>query len=239
VQGGGSRGGAPVSKEVEAPVATRKPGSDEPITIKKYANRRLYNTATSSYVTLDDLCTMVKQGQEFNVYDAKTNEDITRSVLTQIIFEEENKGQNLLPIEFLRQLIGYYDDQMQAAVPHYLRSSMDAFSKAQEEMRGRMADVMGGGGHAFKLWEDMARQNVSMFQEVWAETAKRMMPFAGGDAGTGPGGTAPNGAYTPGQPGSEAGQSAAGSKDKDSEIAQLRAEMRAMQDKLQELVDKK
>ena len=96
------------------------------ITIKKYANRRLYNTATSSYVTLDDLCLMVKDGLDFVVYDAKSGDDITRSVLTQIIFEEESKGQNLLPISFLRQLIQFYGDSLQTMVPNYLEASMDA-----------------------------------------------------------------------------------------------------------------
>ena len=101
--------------------------SDEPITIKKYANRRLYNTGTSTYVTLEDLASMVKSGENFVVYDAKTNEDITRSVLTQIIFEQENKegGQNLLPINFLRQLIRFYGDSMQMMVPRYLEVSIE------------------------------------------------------------------------------------------------------------------
>ena len=107
----------------------------EPITIKKYANRRLYNTATSTYVTLEDLADMVKQGDDFLVYDAKSGEDITRSVLTQIIFEEENKGQNLLPINFLRQLIRFYGDSMQAFVPSYLEVSLENLSREQEKFR--------------------------------------------------------------------------------------------------------
>ncbi len=145
-----------------------------PVTIKKYANRRLYNTATSSYVTLDHLCQMVKQGQEFNVYDAKTNQDITRSVLTQIIFEEENKGQHLLPIQFLRQLIGFYGDQMGAAVPRYLEVSMESFARNQEEIRGRMTKL---GAQPFKIFEDMTRQNLALFQESWMEAYRRMMSF--------------------------------------------------------------
>ncbi len=148
---------------------------DGPITIKKYANRRLYNTATSSYVTLDHLCEMVKRGEEFNVYDAKSNEDITRSVLTQIIFEEENKGQNLLPIQFLRQLIGFYGNQMGAAVPRYLELSMETFARNQEQVRARMADTLGG--QPFKVFEDMARQNMVMFQETWLEAYRRMLTF--------------------------------------------------------------
>src|SRR5215831_10751166 len=115
-----------------------------PITIKKYANRRLYNTATSSYVTLDHLCQMVKNGVEFVVYDAKTGEDITRSVLTQIIVEEEAKGQNLLPINFLRQLISLYGDNLQFLVPRYLDQSMELFARNQEQMRTYMKESFGG-----------------------------------------------------------------------------------------------
>ena len=118
--------------------------SDEPITIKKYANRRLYNTGTSTYVTLEDLATMVKAGENFVVYDAKTAEDITRSVLAQIIFEQENKeGQNLLPINFLRQLIRFYGDTMQMMVPRYLEVSIESFTREQEKMRDQMAQAFG------------------------------------------------------------------------------------------------
>src|SRR3954451_23506608 len=115
-----------------------------PITIKKYANRRLYNTATSSYVTLDDLSKMVKEGGEFVVYEAKTGEDITRSVLTQIIVEEGQKGgQNLLPISFLRQLISFYGDSMQFLVPRYLEQAMGSFSNNQEQMRNSLRTTLG------------------------------------------------------------------------------------------------
>ena len=107
----------------------------EPVTIKKYANRRLYNTGTSSYVTLEDLATMVKAGQDFVVFDAKTGEDITRSVLAQIIFEQENKeGQNLLPINFLRQLIRFYGDSMQMLVPRYLEASIELLTQRAGEV---------------------------------------------------------------------------------------------------------
>src|SRR5471030_2321341 len=112
----------------------------EPITIKKYANRRLYNTGTSTYVTLEDLATMLKEGENFVVYDAKTGEDITRSVLAQIIFEQENKeGQSLLPITFLRQLIRFYGDSMQMMVPRYLEVSIDSLVREQEKMRTQVA----------------------------------------------------------------------------------------------------
>src|ERR1700688_1481569 len=113
-----------------------QPGGDKkPTVVKKYANRRLYNTATSSYVTLDDLAKMIKQGGDFVVYDAKSGDDITRSVLTQIIVEQEQKGQNLLPISFLRQLIGFYGDSMQFLVPGYLEQSIIAFARNHDQMR--------------------------------------------------------------------------------------------------------
>ncbi len=118
---------------------------DEPVTIKKYANRRLYNTGTSTYVTLEDLAIMVKAGEDFVVFDAKTGEDITRSVLAQIIFEQENKeGQNLLPINFLRQLIRFYGDSMQMLVPRYLEVSIDSLTREQEKFRQQMAQAFGG-----------------------------------------------------------------------------------------------
>src|ERR1700760_474984 len=114
---------------------------DERVVIKKYANRRLYNTASSSYVTLEHLSEMVKKGVDFVVYDAKSNEDITRSVLTQIIFEEESRGQNLLPIQFLRQLIRFYGDSMQSQVPTYLEMSLDAFTRQQERLRTQFTSI--------------------------------------------------------------------------------------------------
>src|SRR6202008_853104 len=121
--------------------------SDQPTTIKKYANRRLYNTGTSTYVTLEDLATMVKAGEDFVVFDAKTGDDITRSVLAQIIFEQENKeGQNLLPITFLRQLIRFYGDSMQMVVPRFLEASIESFTKEQEKFRQQMAQAFGASG---------------------------------------------------------------------------------------------
>src|ERR1700749_4786177 len=127
---------------------------EEPVVIKKYANRRLYNTGTSTYVTLEDLASMVKAGEDFVVYDAKTSEDITRSVLTQIIFEQENKeGQNLLPITFLRQLIRFYGDSMQMLVPRYLEVSIDSLAREQGKFRDQMAQAFGATG--FGPLEDM------------------------------------------------------------------------------------
>jgi len=155
--------------------------SDTPITIKKYANRRLYNTATSCYVTLDHLCQMVKEGTNFVVYDAKTNEDITRSVLTQIIVEEESKGQNLLPIAFLRQLISFYGDNMQWMVPRYLEQSMSSFARNQEQMRHYLQDAVNG-MFPFGQFEEMGKQQVAMF-----ERAMQMFGTPGGKPGPGNG----------------------------------------------------
>ena len=145
----------------------------EPVTIKKYANRRLYNTGTSSYVTLEDLAAMVKTGEDFVVYDAKTGEDITRSVLTQIIFEQENKeGQNLLPIAFLRQLIRFYGDSMQMLVPRYLEVSIDSLTREQEKFRHQISQAFGVG--AFGSLEEQVRRNMEMFERTFAMFA----PFA-------------------------------------------------------------
>jgi polyhydroxyalkanoate synthesis repressor PhaR len=143
------------------------------VVIKKYANRRLYNTATSSYVTLDHLCQMVKDGVEFAVYDAKTGEDITRSVLTQIIVEEESKGgQNLLPINFLRQLISFYGDNLQFLVPRYLEHTMQYFANNQEQMRNYMRDTFGG-MFPFGRFEDLGKQNIAFFERA----LKMFAPF--------------------------------------------------------------
>src|SRR5262245_12258318 len=149
----------------------------EPVTIKKYANRRLYNTGTSSYVTLEDLAAMVKAGEDFVVYDAKTGEDITRSVLAQIIFEQENKeGQNLLPINFLRQLIRFYGDSMQMLVPRYLEASIESLTREQEKFRQQLTQAFGTG--PFGPLEDQVRRNMEMFQRAFA----MFTPFAKRDA---------------------------------------------------------
>src|SRR5262245_62895400 len=136
-----------------------------PIVMKKYANRRLYNTATSSYVTLDHQSQMVKENVEFAVYDAKTGENITRSVLTQIIVEEEAKGQNLLPINFLRQLISFYGDNLQFLVPRYLEHTMQYFASNQEQMRNYMRDTFGG-MFPFGRFEDLGKQNIAFFERA-------------------------------------------------------------------------
>jgi len=150
--------------------------SSEPIVIKKYANRRLYNTGSSTYVTLEDLATMVKEGTNFVVQDAKTGEDITRPVLAQIIFEQEGKeGQNLLPVNFLRQLISFYGDSMQAMVPSYLEHAMTSFSRNQDEFREQMEQMFGKQSvQGLDQMEAIARQNMEMFQK----TMSMFMPFA-------------------------------------------------------------
>ena len=139
-------------------------GGKKPTIVKKYANRRLYNTATSSYVTLDDLARMIKEGGDFVAYDAKTGEDITRSVLTQIIVEQEQKGQNLLPISFLRQLISFYGDSMQFLVPGYLEQAMIAFARNQEQMRKNLQATFGI--FPFGQFEEMGKQNMALFERA-------------------------------------------------------------------------
>jgi polyhydroxyalkanoate synthesis repressor PhaR len=189
--------------------------SDEPITIKKYANRRLYNTGTSTYVTLEDLAKMVKAGEDFQVEDAKTGEDITRSVLAQIIFEQENKeGQNLLPINFLRQLIRFYGDSMQMLVPRFLEASIDSLTREQEKFRQQITHAFGSG--PFGPLEEQVRRNMEMFERTFAMFA----PFArreGGAAGAD-------------KPKSEGGGGG--------EIDDLKRQMEEMQKRLDRLSDK-
>lgn len=157
--------------------------TQEPVTIKKYANRRLYNTGTSTYVTLEDLANMVKEGEDFVVYDAKNGDDITHSVLTQIIFEQENKGQNLLPIAFLRQIIRFYGDSMQMMVPRYLEMSIDSFTKEQEKFRDQVAKTLTG--TSFGGFDDHVRRNMEMFERAF----NIFMPFNKGDEQVGAPGT--------------------------------------------------
>src|SRR5579872_3920834 len=146
-------------------------GDSQLVVVKKYANRRLYNTATSSYVTLEDLAKMIKDGGDFIVHDAKTGEDITRSVLTQIIVEQEQKGQNLLPISFLRQLIGFYGDSMQFLVPGYLEQAMVAFARNQERMRENLRATFGI--FPFGQFEEMGKQNMALFER----TLRMLSPY--------------------------------------------------------------
>ncbi len=184
----------------------------EPVIIKKYANRRLYNTAASQYVTLEHLSDMVREGVDFVVQDAKTGDDITRSVLTQIIFEQESRGQNLLPVQFLRRLIRFYGDQMQGFLPPYLEMSMESFAKAQEKMRENMSRAFGA-TTPMAAFEEQAQRNVQMFQQalhMWT-------PFTG-QASTGP----------------KAGPLAPEESDaaKEAQVTELRRQMEAMQKQL-------
>ncbi len=157
-------------------MSAAKKGPAEPTVIKKYANRRLYDTGRSSYVTLDDLCEMIKEGHDFVVYDAKSGEDLTRSVLTQIIVEQETHGENLLPVSFLKQLIGFYGDNLQSLVPNYLEQTFAAFTKNQEQFRDQFGKSMGGmmpgmmnpGAmmNPMAAMEDMVKKNMEMFQNT-------------------------------------------------------------------------
>ena len=203
------------------------PAKDEPVVIKKYANRRLYNTGTSTYVTLEDLAEMVKKGEDFTVRDAKSGDDITHPVLTQIIFELENRnGQNMLPIPFLRQLIAFYGDQMQMIVPSFLEQSMIAFAKEQERFRDQMKKAMGNTpidmmnmsnvAGPMKALEEQTRRNMEMFQN-----AMRMFtPFP--QAGTT--GPEPDEAPPPRKPTA-----------KNEDLADLKEQIAAMQRKLDQM----
>jgi polyhydroxyalkanoate synthesis repressor PhaR len=197
---------------------------DGRVVIKKYANRRLYNTASSSYVTLDHLSEMVKQGVDFVVYDAKTNEDITRTVLTQIIFEEEEKsqGQNLLPIQFLRQLISFYGNSMQAFLPSYLELSLASFAQQQERLRTQMASFGQGAGSG-AAYEELTRQNLQLFDRAM----KMFSPFAFGKPGDPA--AAPSAQPTP-VASSEPPQADA--------VAELRKQMEDMQAQIEKLASK-
>ena len=181
-------GSAPSGAKAGASVKASANGAQGRVVIKKYANRRLYNTASSSYVTLEHLSEMVKEGVDFVVFDAKTNEDITRSVLTQIIFDEESRGQNLLPIQFLRQLIGFYGNSMQAFLPSYLELSLDSFTRQQERMRTQMGAIAPGLAQGLapnlgaglgtvagpQFLEEQVKQNLAMFDRAM----KMFSPFA-------------------------------------------------------------
>ena len=140
-------------------------GGGDTVVIKKYANRRLYNTATSAYVTLEDLATMVREGVDFVVFDAKTNDDLTRQVLTQIIFEEESRGEALLPVQFLRQLIGFYGGQMQSVLPSYLELSLDNFVRQQEQFRSQFSRAFGA-TPGVGMFDEQVKQNIAMFERA-------------------------------------------------------------------------
>lgn len=192
--------------------------TEQPTTIKKYANRRLYNTGTSTYVTLEDLAAMVKNGEDFLVYDAKTGEDITRSVLAQIIFEQENKaGQNLLPTTFLRQLIRFYGDSMQMVVPRYLEQSIDSLTREQEKFRKQLTDTFSTG--PFAPLEEHVRRNMELFERTFS----MFKPFV-------PSPRASTGAPTPSPE-----KTPEPSPEAPTNIDDLRRQMREMQEQLERM----
>ncbi len=187
----------------------KKQNADGIVIIKKYANRRLYNTETSSYITLEHLATMTREGRDFKVVDAKTDDDITHNVLTQIIMEEESRGQTMLPVSFLRQLIAMYGDSMQSMVPGYLEASMDSFRRNQEQFKSAVE-----GAFAHSPFAEIAKRNLQMFEAA----AQAFQPPGGAPVA---GGAAPAPAATP--------------KSKDDEIAALKAEMARLKDKVEKL----
>jgi polyhydroxyalkanoate synthesis repressor PhaR len=189
-----------------------------PVIIKKYANRRLYNTDTSTYVTLEDLAEMVRGERDFVVYDAKTGEDLTHSVLTQIIVEQESRGTNLLPIGFLRQLIRFYGDSMQRLVPSYLEFSLDSLTRQQEQYRRRFAHAFGTA--AFEAMQEQVRKNFATFEKALG----LFSPFPPTDTGK-----------TPSEPEEEAVNKPQNAKPNADEIANLKAELSAMQQRLEQL----
>jgi polyhydroxyalkanoate synthesis repressor PhaR len=193
---------------------------NRPVIIKKYANRRLYNTDTSTYVTLEDLAEMVRSERDFVVYDAKTGEDLTHSVLTQIIVEQESRGTNLLPIGFLRQLIRFYGDSMQRLVPSYLEFSLDSLTRQQEQYRRRFAHTFGTA--AFEAMQDQVRKNFATFERALG----LFSPFSGPGPSESKNDHAP--ASNPKDPPAETTRS-------DDEIANLKAELTAMKERLDEL----
>lgn len=192
--------------------------SDDVIIIKKYANRRLYNTRSSSYITLDFLAKLTREGKDFQVVDAKTGDDITHNILTQIIMEEESSGQQMLPVGFLRELISMYGNSMQSMIPQYLEASMDAFRKNQEKFHSAMEGSIKNSPFA-----QLARQNLAMFEAASSAFTPRKDKGAGG---------------VPSQPG-QPGPAPAPTSSSDDEIAALKAQLSAMQRKIDDLVDKK
>jgi polyhydroxyalkanoate synthesis repressor PhaR len=213
--------------QTDQPTGGRRRAEGEPVVIKKYANRRLYNTASSSYVTLDHLAEMVRQGVDFVVYDAKTNEDLTRGVLTQIIFDEENRGQgqNLLPIQFLRQLISFYGDSMQAFLPSYLEMSLDGFAKQRERMQKDFGFAFGG-AETVDRFQEQVRQNLQLFDRAM----KMFSPFAYGRA---------DGTEEPAASAAPSPAPAAAPAASDESLAEMKAQIEAMQKQLEKLISKK
>lgn len=201
--------------------------SEAPVVIKKYANRRLYNTGTSTYVTLEDLAQMVKSGVDFLVVDAKSGEDITRNVLTQIIFDAESKGPNLLPITFLRQLIRFYGDSMQRLVPSYLEHSLATLTREQEKFRIYLNSSIGAA--ALEAMEEQARRNMEVFQR----SMRMFMPFGTGESGRAGERASESETETTDPPAQAARRQAPPSAE---ELDEMRAQLRLMQSRIDHLV---
>jgi polyhydroxyalkanoate synthesis repressor PhaR len=206
----------------------------EAVVIKKYANRRLYNTETSTYVTLEDLATMVRSDRDFVVYDAKTGDDLTHSVLTQIIVDQESRpgGQTMLPIPFLRQLIRFYDDNISRMVPSYLQLSMETLVREQERFRTQFANALSSPTAAFEAYQEQARKNLAIFEQamsMWSPFAASMAAQHGkpveGQNGVSPVRPAP----TP------VPQPAGGRDEPRDELTELKTQLAAMQAKIEQL----
>ncbi len=207
----------------------------ELVVIKKYANRRLYNTETSTYVTLEDLATMVRSERDFVVYDAKSGDDLTHSVLTQIIVEQESRAgsETLLPVPFLRQLIRFYGDTMQGMVPSYLQVSLDALTREQERFRKQVTTAFTPQG-ALEAYQEHARKNFALYEKAMA----MFTPFAGAKGGVG-GGTDDAGKAGNAKADAKPSEAAASSPPGGKELAELKAQLAAMQQKIEKLADDK
>ena len=228
-----------MSDKPQASAGTRPDARKEPIVIKKYANRRLYNTDTSTYVTLDDLAQMVRSERDFVVYDAKTGEDLTHTVLTQIIVEQEGRGSSLLPVPFLRQLIRFYGDNMGAFVPSYLQMSMENLTRDQDRFRTQFAHLFSGktfppvpfGTAAFEALQAQTRQNMALFERALS----MFSPFQGGPGGGAPAAGAAPAAAANGKHHDEPVAQRSEASPGGNELAELKAQMQAMQAKLEKM----
>jgi polyhydroxyalkanoate synthesis repressor PhaR len=220
--------GQPFSENAKAMLnnAETQTPKRETVVVKKYANRRLYNTETSTYVTLDDLAKMVRGDRDFVVYDAKNGDDLTHAVLTQIIVEQESRegGQALLPIPFLRQLIRFYDDSIARMVPSYLQFSLEHLAKEQVRFREQFASAFANPAAAFDFYQQQARQNMAMFEQAMSMWASF------GAAASGP--RPAKGAE--GQPAATPGTTTPAATERD-ELSELKSQLSAMQQKIEKL----
>lgn len=245
-----------VSDKIQGAPDQKSDARKEPIVIKKYANRRLYNTDTSTYVTLEDLATMVRGERDFVVYDAKSGEDLTHAVLTQIIVEQEGRGTSMLPVPFLRQLIRFYGDSMSAFVPSYLQLSMENLTRDQDRYRTQFSHLFSGksfppipfGTAAFDALQQQTRQNMAMFERALGMFTAFPVgtpgagtgPAGANPAGSPPGGTGPaNGAHQPAAAASSGKRAGASGSASGAELAELKAQLEAMQAKIEKMASGK